>query len=127
MSDVHDGDQPQTHADPRGGAHSGGAHSGDAKAAEGNHFGQDGGRDTVSVSAAQQEDDGSATQSVPAMSQNNAGADDKLSGILAQTRADMAGESAQRAAEVLRQRAEQAGVEVDEDEALRLVREFADG
>ncbi len=50
------------------------------------------------------------------MDQNNASGDEKVAGILAQTRADFGGESAGRIAEVLAQRFEQAGVQVSEDE-----------
>lgn len=88
--------------------------------AEGNHFGQDGGRESVSVSAAQKERGADATQSGPAMSQNNAGADEKLDGIIAQTRADLPDESAARIAEVLLQRAAQVGVTLSDDEAARI-------
>ena len=58
------------------------------------HHGQDEGRDTLTVGEAQRQEGGLGTeqeQRLPAMSQNDASAIDKVSGIAAQTRLDQAG------------------------------------
>ena len=80
------------------------------------HHGQDAGRDTLSAGEAQRESGGLGTegeQNLPAMSQNNASTDDKVEGIVAQTRVDVGGESLERIAEVLHQRLEQSGIRSD--------------
>lgn len=87
------------------------------------HHGQDGGRETVSVGEAQREMAGDAEQDLPAMSQNNATDDEKLAGILAQTRADLPGADADAIVERLRQRAEQSGIPLTDEQARTLVRE----
>ena len=87
------------------------------------HHGQDGGRETVSVGEAQREMAGDAEQDLPAMSQNNATDDEKLAGIRAQTRADLPGADADAIVERLRQRAEQSGILLTDEQARTLVRE----
>lgn len=87
-----------------------------------NHHGQDEGRQSLDAGTAQRAQDGLGAgreQTLPAMDQNNASGDEKVAGIVAQTRADFASESADRIAEVLGQRFEQAGVQVSEDEVAR--------
>ncbi|MCT9820773.1 hypothetical protein N3K63_10810 [Microbacterium sp. W1N] len=79
------------------------------------HYGQDGGRDTLTVSGAQQQAAGDAEQNVPAMSQNNATDDEKIDGIVKQTRQDLAGADHDEIVRVLRQRFSQTGVAVPDD------------
>ncbi len=78
------------------------------------HHGQDGGRDTLTASEAQSGDalGRGATQDLPAMSENNATAEEKIGGIVLQTRDDIGTEPVARIAEVLAQRLRDAGVEV---------------
>lgn len=87
------------------------------------HHGQDGARDTISGAAAQKQMAGAAVQDVPAMSQNNASDAEKLAGIVAQTRADLPNAGDDEFAALLRKRADQAGVPLDEAEAARLAAE----
>nr|BFF10228.1 hypothetical protein GCM10025699_15310 [Microbacterium flavescens] len=61
------------------------------------------------------------------MSQNDAGAIDKVSGIVAQTRADVGTEPVSRIAEVLQQRLEQAGVDLPEADVDELANQIATG
>jgi hypothetical protein len=91
---------------------------------EQDHHGQDGGRETLTVGEAQREGSlgAGATQDLPAMSQNNATDEDKISGIIAQTRQDLPGESLERIGDVLRQRFADAGVEVADDRLAELAR-----
>jgi len=89
------------------------------------HQGQDGGRDTLTAGQAQHEMAGQATQDVPAMSQNNATQDDKVDGIVAQTRVDVGGEPLDRIADVLHQRLEQAGISLSDDEIAALAERVA--
>ncbi len=88
------------------------------------HHGQDGGRESVSVSAAQQENAGAAEQDAPAMSQNNATDDEKVAGILSQTRADLPGADADALVERIVQRAEQSGIPLSAEQARALVDEI---
>jgi len=89
------------------------------------HHGRDGDRDTTTVSQAQQEMHGDSEQRLPAMSQNNATDEEKLAGILAQTRADLPGAPVERISELLRERADQAGVPLGEDDARRYAEELS--
>lgn len=89
------------------------------------HHGQDGGRDTVTVAQAQSRDAGAATQDLPAMSQNNATDEEKLAGILAQTRGDAATEPLSRVEELLRARIHDAGLAVDDARLSTLAGEIA--
>ena len=94
------------------------------------HHGQDEGRETLTVGEAQRQQGGLGSeqeQRLPAMSQNDASAIDKVSGIVAQTRADVGTESADRIAEVLRQRLEQAGVDLPDDEVRELAHQVSTG
>jgi hypothetical protein len=94
------------------------------------HHGQDEGRDTLTVGEAQRERGGLGSeqeQRLPAMSQNDAGAIDKVSGIVAQTRADVGTEPVSRIAEVLQQRLEQAGVDLPEADVDELANQIATG
>lgn len=86
-----------------------------ADAAGAHHHGQDGGRETLTAGEAQREDAarGASTQDQPAMAQNNATDDEKIEGIVAQSRVDVGHESHERVQEVLRQRFADAGVEVE--------------
>jgi hypothetical protein len=94
------------------------------------HHGQDEGRDTLTVSGAQKADGGLGSeqeQRLPAMSQNDAPAVDKVAGIVAQTRADVGTESLERIAEVLGQRLSQSGVELPESDVHELARQVHTG
>lgn len=84
------------------------------------HHGQDGGRETLSAGEAQRDMAGSTEQNVPAMSQNNATDDEKLAGILAQTRADLPGAGEDEVVERLLQRAQQSDISLSEDQARAL-------
>lgn len=86
----------------------------------GDHHGQDQGRTTVTVGEAQQATGGADEQDLPAMSQNNAGADEKLAGIIEQTRGDLPDCTAEEVTALLRERASQAGLDLDEDTAAQL-------
>ena len=81
------------------------------------HYGQDAGRDTLTVGEAQRRWRHSVEQRMPAMSQNNAADADKLAGILAQTRADLPGASVERLTALLLERASQAGVPLSAHDA----------
>ncbi|MFF2632986.1 hypothetical protein ACFVR6_08935 [Microbacterium sp. NPDC058021] len=92
------------------------------------HHGQDEGRDTLTVSETQQRDLSDAQeQRLPAMSQNNAPEVDKVAGIVAQTRSDVATEPHERIVEVLHQRLEQAGIHLPDDEVSELARQVSTG
>ncbi|MCR2783683.1 MULTISPECIES: hypothetical protein [unclassified Microbacterium] len=92
------------------------------------HFGQDEGRDTLTVSETQQQDlSGEQEQRLPAMAQNNAPEVDKVAGILAQTRSDLATEPHDRIVHVLRQRLEQSGIHLPDDEIAELARQVSTG
>ncbi|WP_228484718.1 hypothetical protein [Microbacterium cremeum] len=94
------------------------------------HHGHDDGRDTQTVSEAQQTPGGLGTeqeQRLPAMAQNNASGLEKVSGIVAQTRADVGTEPVERIAEVLRQRLDQAGVHLPDGDVQELARQVSTG
>lgn len=95
----------------------------------GDHHGQDQGRDTLTVSEAQREGglDEAQEQRLPAMSQNNASEIDKVAGIVSQTRNDLAGTEPERVPEVLRQRLEQAGIDLPDAEIQELARQITVG
>ncbi|GAA5026080.1 hypothetical protein ACFQRL_12215 [Microbacterium fluvii] len=59
----------------------------------------------------------------PAMEQNVASDADKVDGIVAQVRADLAGESPERIAAVLAQRLEQAGIALSHSDIDALARQ----
>ncbi len=94
------------------------------------HHGQDAGRDTMSASEAQHTTGGLGTeqeQRLPAMAQNNASNLEKVAGIVAQTRADVATEPFERIVDVLRQRLTQAGVELPDSDIQELARQVSVG
>lgn len=94
------------------------------------HFGQDEGRQTLTAGEAQRESGGLGSeqeQRLPAMSQNDAPAIDKVAGIVAQTRQDVGTESAERIAEVLTQRLEQSGVPLPEADVRELASQISTG
>lgn len=94
------------------------------------HHGSDAGRDTLTVSEAQHTPGGLGTeqeQRLPGMAQNNASDLDKVSGIVAQTRADIGTEPVERIAEVLRQRLDQSGIELPDADVQELARQVSTG
>lgn len=66
-------------------------------------------------------------QEEPLLDQNAASDADKVQGIVAQTRADVPSESAERIAEVLAQRFSDAGMTVADEEITRLAQGVAGG
>ena len=86
----------------------------DGAAPDPDHHGQDGGRDHVWAGRSQDEMAGDAEQTVPSMSQNNATADEKVAGVIAQVRADAATGNADEVRRQLAQRLEQAGLALDD-------------
>ena len=94
------------------------------------HHGQDGGRDTLTAGEAQRTPGALGTeqeQRLPAMSQNDASEVDKVAGIVAQTRQDVGTDPVERIADVLRQRLEQSGIDLPEDEIEELAHQVATG
>ncbi len=91
------------------------------------HHGRDEGRDTLTAGESQRAMGDAPVQDQPAMSQNNASDDEKISGILAQTRVDVGDQSERRIVEVLRQRLDQAGVPVTDEELPQLARRVRTG
>jgi hypothetical protein len=121
-------------ADPAGGWQDGRT-AGDTQEqspqAQGGHQGQDGGRDTLTAGQSQHEAGLGAEQEqrLPAMSQNNASESEKVSGIVAQTRSDLAAThpEPERVVEVLSQRLSQAGIELPDQEIQELARRITTG
>ncbi|MDY0908696.1 hypothetical protein [Microbacterium sp. CFBP9034] len=96
----------------------------------GDHHGQDEGRDTLTVGEAQRTPGGLGSeqeQRLPAMSQNDASSVDKVAGIVVQTRSDVGTEPVERIAEVLRQRIDQAGIDLPDSEVQELARQISTG
>jgi hypothetical protein len=94
------------------------------------HFGQDEGRGTLTAGQAQREAGGLGTeqeQRLPAMSQNDASAVDKVAGIVAQTRQDVGTQSVDEIAHVLGQRLEQSGVPLPDSDVQELARQISTG
>lgn len=94
------------------------------------HFGQDEGRETLTAGQAQREAGGLGSeqeQRLPAMSQNDASAVDKVAGIVAQTRQDVGTHSVDEIAHVLAQRLEQSGVPLPESDVMELARQISTG
>lgn len=94
------------------------------------HHGHDEGRDTMTVSQAQNTPGALGSeqeQRLPAMSQNNASDLEKVTGIVAQTRQDIGTEPVERIAEVLQQRLDQAGIELPESDVHELARQVSTG
>ena len=71
--------------------------------------------------------DDAQEQRLPAMSQNNASEIDKVAGIVAQTRNDLAATEPERVPDVLRQRLEQAGIDLPDAEIEELARQITIG
>ncbi|WP_345800245.1 hypothetical protein AAIB33_12305 [Microbacterium sp. AZCO] len=97
--------------------------------AAGGHQGQDGGRDTMTAGQAQREG-GLGTeqeQRLPAMSQNNANDIEKISGIVVQTRDDLAATAPEKVPAVLRQRLAQAGISLPERDIDELAKQITTG
>jgi hypothetical protein len=86
------------------------------------HHGHDDGRETLTAGEAQRAQAGDATQSAPAMSQNNAPDGDKIEGIVAQTRQDVSHLGHERIVQVLTQRFAQTGIDLSESEIDDLAR-----
>ncbi|MGB4779043.1 hypothetical protein [Microbacterium sp.] len=89
------------------------------------HHGQDGGRDGSGSS--QDALSGAQEQRLPSMSQNNASEVEKVSGIVAQVRADVATSDADEVRRVLAQRLEQAGIDLPDDEIDELAQQITMG
>ena len=66
-------------------------------------------------------------QRLPAMAQNNASEVDKVAGIVAQTRNDLAATEPERVPDVLRQRLEQSGIDLPDAEIDELARQITTG
>jgi hypothetical protein len=97
---------------------------------DGSHHGQDAGRETMTAGQAQHESGGlgpEQEQRLPAMSQNNASDLEKVAGIMAQTRSDVATMPFERVVEVLRERLTQAGVELPDRDVRELARQISTG
>jgi hypothetical protein len=63
---------------------------------------------------------GEETQDEPVLAQNQATRQEKIDGIVAQTRVDLGGETDERYAEVLRQRFVDSGIEMTDEDRQRL-------
>ncbi|WP_243074255.1 hypothetical protein [Microbacterium sp. SS28] len=100
-----------------------------AQAQPGSHYGQDGGRETLSASDAQKEGalGTEQEQRLPAMAQNNASQVDKVAGILAQTRQDIGAGEPDEVIHILRQRLEQSGIDLPDSEIEELARQITTG
>lgn len=84
------------------------------------HYGQDGGRDTLTVSETQRAMSDEQEQRLPAMSQNNASQVEKIAGIVAQTRQDASNLERHEVVHILAQRLEQSGLDVPDAEVEEL-------
>lgn len=82
----------------------------------GDHHGQDGGREEIWAGDVQRGTAGDPAQTAPMMSQNDAGAGQKIEGILVQTRADVAGHDDVDPRSILAQRLKEAGIAVTDEE-----------
>jgi len=94
------------------------------------HHGQGGDRETTTVGEAQRTPGAlgdEQQQRLPGMAQNAASEIEKVSGVMVQTRADVGTEPVERIEEVLRQRLEQAGVEVTDTDVAELARQISTG
>jgi hypothetical protein len=94
---------------------------------EPDHHGQDGGREEVWGGTAQRAMTDAQEQRLPSMSQNNADEVEKVSGIVAQTRADVADQDRDEVRRVLAQRIEQAGVSLSDAEIDELTDQVTTG
>lgn len=97
--------------------------------AEGGHQGQDGGRETMTAGEAQRGGllGTEQEQRLPAMSQNNANDIEKIAGIAAQTRQDIAGTEPERVYDVLKQRLDQSGIDLPDSDIQELARQITTG
>jgi len=97
--------------------------------AAGGHRGQDGGRDTLTAGQAQREGalGTEQEQRLPAMAQNNANDLEKVAGIVAQTRGDLAATEPEKVYDVLRQRLQQSGIELPDSDVRELARQITTG
>lgn len=86
------------------------------------HHGQDDADGTLSGGQTQHEMTG-PEQDQPILAQNNAPDSEKIAGIVEQTRTDVAGHPAERVRDILAQRFEQAGIQIDDAELDRLTAE----
>lgn len=66
---------------------------------------------------------GDVVQTEPAMDMNETSTSEKIDGIVVQTRADHAADGHDRIVEVLKQRLDQAGIEMSDDEIARLAKD----
>lgn len=92
------------------------------------HHGQDAGRDTLNTDEAQRTAGGLGPgyeQTEPSMAQNNASTLEKITGIAAQTRVDVGGESQDRIVHVLRQRLDEAGIALPDADVDELARQIS--
>lgn len=105
----------------------GGASSDAAAAASADHHGQDDGRGTLTAGEAQRAMSGEQEQRLPAMSQNNASEVENVSGIVAQTRQDAGAADREQVLHILRQRLEQSGIDLPDDEIEELVDQITVG
>jgi hypothetical protein len=106
----------------------------------------DSGQDAAGVQAAEQRSDagvggavhhekdepappapGEAVQDEPVLPQNDASVEDKLAGIAAQTRVDLGDESHERYQQVIRQRLNDTGIELTDDQVSDLARRSSGG
>lgn len=67
------------------------------------------------------------TQDEPALDQNAASDQDKLDGLVAQLRADVAGQNAVTVEQAVRRRLDDTGLALDEERIAALVAELSDG
>jgi len=72
-------------------------------------------------------DNPAGVQDEPVLEQNAATTQDQIAGIVAQTRADLGSETDERYAEVLRQRLEDAGIQMTDDDVQSLSGEASPG
>ena len=129
VEDVPDGDERvNTFKDPGGNYPDAGrgdeVERAERAEASADHFGQDGDRGTLTAGESQRALGDAAEQSLPAMDQNNASADEKLQGIVEQTIADSEFQPKERLEQHLRDRIRDSGLVVSDDElqaALRAV------
>lgn len=66
---------------------------------------------------------GDVVQTEPAMDMNDTSTSEKIDGIVAQTRADHAADGHDRIIAVLKQRLDQAGIEMSDDEIVQLAKD----
>ncbi|KZE88712.1 hypothetical protein [Microbacterium sp. TNHR37B] len=67
----------------------------------------------------------SGAQTEPALAQNETTEDERLDGVVVQTRADLGGQDAATIEQALRSRLNDAGISMDDDEIAALARDLA--